>query len=188
MPNFFANAKYQHMCQVCNEIYLGKDVEGTALFVMKGISVEEGEESSAISHTLAVNLTAIEKYNAFLQEGNEAKYGMLAGIVKSGTNGKVINSDGTPVADETVVSLRRDGTNYSLMQVKISNITDPDAALYCCAFTVVGEDVYYLLNDNVTDAATPVSVNEPNGLEADAPAVTNVNVEAVVDNKEKVYA
>lgn len=186
--NFFANAKYQHMCQVCNEIYLGKDVEGTALFVMKGISVEEGEESSAISHTLAVNLTAIEKYNAFLQEGNEAKYGMLAGIVKSGTNGKVINSDGTPVADETVVSFRLDGTNYSLMQIKISNITDPDAALYCCSFITVGENVYYILNNLVSEFATPVSVNEPNGIETDSPALANLCVEAVVDSKETIYA
>ena len=186
--NFFANAKYQHKCQVCEAIYLGQDVEGTALFTMKGISVEEGEASSSLSHTIRVNLAAVDKYNEFRGENDQIKYGMLAGIVKSGTNGKVLNADCTPVAEETIVSSRYDGTNYSLMQVKISNITDPDAALYCCAFTVVGEDVYYLLNDNVTDAATPVSINEPNGVEADAPAVTNVNVEAVVDNKEKVYA
>lgn len=177
--NYFENAKNKHNCTVCGVDYLGKDIEDSALFVKKGTTVSE-YGGDALGHVVFVNLEAVEAYNEFLGEGNEIKYGVVAGVA---ADGKPLNSDGS--VNGKAFSFAFNGTNFSILQLKVTGITNEAQALYCCSYIIVGEEVSYIHNETVKSTATAVSLANPNGIEA---AEQNVNVEAVIDTKEKIYA
>lgn len=179
--NYFVNAKNKHTCTVCGEDYLGKDIENSALFTAKGITLPE-DIKDAIAHAITVNISAIEAYNAFLGAENTIKYGVVAGIADG--IGKPITSEGN--TNGKAVSAAFEKTNYSILQLKITNISDSAQGLYCCAYVIVDDVVTYLHNGAASDTATAVSLDEPNGIEEDV--VENVQVEAVVETKEVIYA
>lgn len=54
------------------------------------------------------------------------------------------------------------------------------------AYIIVDDVVTYLHNGSASDTATAVSLDKPNGIEEDV--VENVQVEAVVETKEVIYA
>ena len=178
--NYFENAKNKHNCTVCGVDYLGKDIENSALFVKKGTSVSEFS-NDALGHVIFVNLDAVDAYNAYLGEGNEIKFGVVAGVASE--NGKPINNDGT--ANGKTFAFAFENTDFSILQIKITGITNEAQALYCCSYVIVGGEVSYLHNETVKSTATAVSLANPNGIEE---AVENVSVEAVIDTKEKIYA
>lgn len=179
--NYFANAKNKHTCTVCGEDYLGKDIENSALFTAKGVTLPE-DIKDAIAHAITVNLSAVEAYNAFLGAENTIKYGVVAGIA-DGT-GKPVTNDGKTTGK--AVSASFENTGFSILQLKITNISNSAQGLYCCAYIIVDDVVTYLHNGSASDTATAVSLDKPNGIEEDV--VENVQVEAVVETKEVIYA
>lgn len=176
--NYFANAKNKHNCTVCGVDYLGKDIENSALFEKRGMTADE-IGNSAIAHMIYVDLDAVKAYNDFLGAGNEIKYGVVAGIA---SDGKPVNSDGSANSKAFVFAFN--GTNYSLLQVKMTGITNESLGLNCCAYIIVGDEVSYLHNETVKSTATTVSLANPSGEEV----VESISVEAVIDTKEKIYA
>lgn len=178
--NYFENAKNKHNCTACGVDYLGKDIENSALFKKKGTTVSEVGKD-AIAHVIYANLEAIDAYNLFLGEGNEIKYGVVAGL--STEDGKPVNSDGSP--NGRSFAFEFSGTEFSIIQIKLTGITNEEQGLYCCSYIIVGGEVMYIHNETVKSTATTVSLANPNGIEA---AEQNVNVEAVIDTKEKIYA
>ena len=179
--NYFANAKNKHTCTVCGKDYLGKDIENSALFTAKGVTLPE-DIKDAIAHAITVNLSAVEAYNAFLGAENTIKYGVVAGIA-DGT-GKPVTNDGKTTGK--AVSANFENTGFSILQLKITNISNSAQGLYCCAYIIVDDVVTYLHNGSASDTATAVSLDKPNGIEEDV--VENVQVEAVVETKEVIYA
>ena len=179
--NYFVNAKNKHTCTVCGEDYLGKDIENSALFTAKGVTLPE-DIKDAIAHAITVNLSAVEAYNAFLGAENTIKYGVVAGIA-DGT-GKPVTNDGKTTGK--AVSASFENTGFSILQLKITNISNSAQGLYCCAYIIVDDVVTYLHNGSASDTATAVSLDKPNGIEEDV--VENVQVEAVVETKEVIYA
>lgn len=179
--NYFVNAKNKHTCTVCGEDYLGKDIENSALFTAKGVTLPE-DLKDAIAHAITVNLSAVETYNAFLGAENTIKYGVVAGIA-DGT-GKPVTNDGKTTGK--AVSAGFENTGFSILQLKITNISNSAQGLYCCAYIIVDDVVTYLHNGSASDTATAVSLDKPNGIEEDV--VENVQVEAVVETKEVIYA
>lgn len=179
--NYFVNAKNKHTCTVCGEDYLGKDIENSALFTAKGVTLPE-DVKDAIAHAITVNLSAVEAYNAFLGAENAIKYGVVAGIA-DGT-GKPVTNDGKTTGK--AVSASFENTGFSILQLKITNISNSAQGLYCCAYIIVDDVVTYLHNGSASDTATAVSLDKPNGIEEDV--VENVQVEAVVETKEVIYA
>lgn len=179
--NYFANAKNEHNCTVCGENYLGKDIENSALFTAKGITLPE-DVVDAIAHAITVNLSAVEAYNAFIGAENAIKYGVVAGIASE--DGKPVTSEGKTTGKAVCASFEK--TSFSILQLKITNITDTAQGLYCCAYVIADGEVTYLHNGVASDTATAVSLDEPNGIEEEV--VENVQVEAVVETKEIVYA
>ena len=177
--NYFANAKNKHNCTVCGVDYLGKDIENSALFEKRGTSVDEVNKN-AIAHVIFVNLDAVRAYNEFLGEGNEIKYGVVAGVA---TDGMPLNSDGTTNGNAYACAFN--GTYYSILNVKLTNITNENLGLYCCAYIIDGGTVTYLHNDTVSQAAPTVSLANPSNTEV---AEQGINIEAVIDTKEKIYA
>ncbi|MBO5379549.1 MAG: leucine-rich repeat protein [Clostridia bacterium] len=178
--NYFENAKNKHNCTACGVDYLGKDIENSALFKKKGTTVSENGKD-AIAHVIYANLEAIDAYNLFLGEGNEIKYGVVAGL--STEDGKPVNSDGS--ANGRSFAFEFSGTEFSIIQIKLIGITNEEQGLYCCSYIIVGGEVMYIHNETVKSTATIVSLANPNGIVA---AEENVNIEAVIDNKEKIYA
>ena len=178
--NYFENAKNKHNCTVCGVDYLGKEIENSALFTKKGTSVSEFT-NDAIGHVIFVNLDAVDAYNAYLGEGNEIKFGVVAGLALD--TGKPVNSDGS--VNGNAFAFAFENTDFSILQIKITGITNEAQALYCCSYVIVGGEVSYLHNETVKSTATAVSLANPNGIEE---AVENVSVEAVIDTKEKIYA
>lgn len=178
--NYFANAKNKHTCTVCGEDYLGKEIEGSALFTKKGTTLPENVKD-AIAHAIIVNTSAVEAYNAFRGEGNEIKYGVVAGFATA--SGTPVNADGS-YSGRTVVAAF-ENTSYTVLQLRINNIKDSKQGLYCSAYVIIDGVVSYIFNGEISDKAVTVTLEMPNGINS---VVQTINVEATIDNKETIVA
>ena len=128
-----------------------------ALFIAKGMTVPD-YGVSALCHAIQINLDAVEKYNAFLGEGNEIKYGVLAGVAIDGN--KPVGADGKSNCDAIVIGF--EATKFSIIQLKLTGLEKANKQLYCGAYVVVDGTVSYLYEGVVSDEATPLTVN--NGI------------------------
>ncbi|MBQ3017459.1 MAG: leucine-rich repeat protein, partial [Clostridia bacterium] len=113
--NYFENATSEYTCKRCEEA-IKSEIENSALFTKKGITVPENEKTTSICHAITVNNKAIENYNAYLGESNAIKYGVVVG--KATASGTPVNADGTSSGNAIVVGF--DGTDYSHIQAKIT--------------------------------------------------------------------
>ena len=128
-----------------------------ALFIAKGMTVPD-YGISALCHAIQINLDAVEEYNAFLGEGNEIKYGVLAGVAIDGN--KPVGADGKSNCDAIVMGF--ESTKFSIIQLKLTGLEKANKQLYCGAYAVVDGTVSYLYEGVVSDEATPLTVN--NGI------------------------
>lgn len=183
--NYFENAKNKHTCTVCGEDYLGKDIENSALFTKKGTTLPE-DVKDAIAHALIVNIEAINAYNEYLGEEFAIKYGVVAGIALE--TGNPVTPDGKANANGKAVVAAFENTAYSILQLKITNISNANQGLYCSAYVIIDGTVFYIHNGAISDTAIEVSLNEPDGVTPKDDVVESIQVEAVVDNKETIYA
>ncbi|MBR2943716.1 MAG: leucine-rich repeat protein [Clostridia bacterium] len=178
--NYFANAKNKHTCTVCGEDYLGKDIENSALFTAKGMTLPENVKDS-LGHAIIVNTSAIQAYNEYRGVGNEIKYGVVAGIADASAS--PVTSSGKANGNAVVAGF--ENTNYTILQIRINNIDNPTQGLYLSAYVIIDDTVSYLHNGTVNEKAVTVTLNLPNGINLVAEAT---KVEATVDNKETIYA
>ena len=178
--NYFENAKNKHTCTVCGEDYLGKDIENSALFTAKGMTLPENVKDS-LGHAIIVNTLAIQAYNEYRGVGNEIKYGVVAGIADASAS--PVTSSGEANGNAVVAGF--ENTNYTILQIRINNIDNPTQGLYLSAYVIIDDTVSYLHNGTVNEKAVTVTLNLPNGINLVAEAT---KVEATVDNKETIYA
>ena len=178
--NYFANAKNKHTCTVCGEDYLGKDIENSALFTAKGMTLPENVKDS-LGHAIIVNTSAIQAYNEYRGVGNEIKYGVVAGIADASAS--PVTSSGEANGNAVVAGF--ENTNYTILQIRINNIDNPTQGLYLSAYVIIDDTVSYLHNGTVSEKAVTVTLNLPDGIALVAEAT---KVEATVDNKETIYA
>ncbi|MBQ4108087.1 MAG: hypothetical protein IJC80_01660, partial [Clostridia bacterium] len=93
-----------------------------------------------------------------LGESNAIKYGVVVG--KATASGKPVNTDGTSSTNAIVVGF--DGTDYSHIQAKITNVPDENTALYCSAYVIDAGVVTYLYEGSVSTTAQVISLNNYN--------------------------
>lgn len=178
--NYFENAKNKHTCTVCGEDYLGKDIENSALFTAKGMTLPENVKDS-LGHAIIVNTTAIQAYNEYRGVGNEIKYGVVAGIANASAS--PVTSSGEANGNAVVAGF--ENTSYTVLQLRINNIQDSKQGLYCSAYVIIDGVVSYIFNGEISDKAVTVTLEMPNGINS---VVQTINVEATIDNKETIVA
>ncbi|MBQ3018421.1 MAG: leucine-rich repeat protein [Clostridia bacterium] len=154
--NYFENATSEYTCKRCEEA-IKSEIDNSALFTKKGITVPENEKTTSICHAIAVNNKAIENYNAYLGESNAIKYGVVVG--KATASGKPVNTDGTSSGNAIVVGF--DGTDYSHIQAKITNVPD-NTGLYCSAYVIDAGVVTYLYEGSASTTAQVISLSNYN--------------------------
>ena len=132
---YIDNAKTEKLC-FCGHAIETVEQENTALFNVKGYS----KNGDSLVYVVVVNTTAIESYNV----ANEVsiKYGIVASQIYN--DGDLISTDGT-VKDNTVLGADFTGTDYSILQIKVTGAASyADTALHCCAYVTDGAEVAYL--------------------------------------------
>jgi hypothetical protein len=147
-PNYFENMVSICVCSVCNENAEFEDKD-TALFTSKGYSFSKFD-SSAISYTIYVNHSAIEKY------GVGIKFGIVVSATVNGTPLSIVDGE-IKTADKTVLmGMENAEYKYSILQAKITNIGD-GKQLHCNAYVVENEQITYLGHDNSNVVAEIIS-------------------------------
>ena len=157
--NYFANAIHSYVCQ---REGCGADVdeekEETALFTEKGYSKAE-ESGDAFTYGIKLNKDAEAEYIA---NGNVITYGFIIGAVPQDANGNIINSDGTTSLETYIQTdfAKSEYENFSIYNVRMFGLTEDQKAktVYCCAYVIDGEDVYYV-GEAVTKTAEVISYN-----------------------------
>ena len=154
--NYFKNATSEYTCKRCKEA-IKSEIANSALFTKKGITAPENSEQPAICHAITVNPNAIDAYNAYLGESNAIKYGVVVG--KATASGTPVNVDGTASGNAIVVGF--DGTDYSHIQAKITNVP-AETGLYCSAYVIDAGVVTYLYEGSASTTAQVISLNNYN--------------------------
>ena len=132
---YLENAKSQKLC-FCGHAIETAEQENTALFNVKGYS----KNGDSLVYVVVVNATAIANYNE--AKGVNIKYGIVASQIYN--DGDLISTDGT-VKDNTVLGADFTGTDYSILQIKVTGAASyADTALHCCAYVTDGAEVAYL--------------------------------------------
>ena len=154
VKNYFAVPTESYVCNRCEKTI---EENGTPLFTKKGITAPENSEQPAICHAITVNPNAIDAYNAYLGESNAIKYGVVVG--KATASGTPVNADGTASGNAIVVGF--DGTDYSHIQAKITNVP-AETGLYCSAYVIDAGVVTYLYEGSVSTTAQVISLSNYN--------------------------
>lgn len=128
--------------------------DASPLFSSKGYSREEA--SNAILLDFKVDKEAISAYESYL--GEKISYGVVAAKALDSYEGSLINSDGT--GKDGVISFAFEKTDFALLQLKLSGISEKDEALYCCGYIVVCGEVVYVNGAQADKTALAISYNE----------------------------
>ena len=149
--NYFVPGVTVVKCAHCVQETNG--AEFSPLFIAVGYSSAE-EMNGYVSHTVKVNLEAIEEYKKIT--GIDVQYGVVAAQATDGkplqiVEGKVATVGKSVAADMT-------GTSYSTLVIKINGITD-NSAFNCNAYAVVNNEITYLCGEVATDTAVSKSLN-----------------------------
>ena len=148
--NYFENGMYCGYCSVCNQDT--HEVKGSAspLFVSKGLSFAEYEDTTCqVSQGFKVN----KEMTKFLDEGFD--YGVIA----------TINKGGEEIAPELngqkVVSASFANVDFEMFYIKLTSIpaAEKDTAIVFCAYLVNGEDKYYLNEGKTSKTIVGLSYN-----------------------------
>ena len=155
VPNYFANAIHAYVCQRegCGNTVNEEKAE-TALFTEKGYSKEVGGNS--FTYGISLNKAA-EK--AYVDNGNVISYGFIIGVVNN-TDGNIMNADGTSNLDKYILTdfAKSEYTAFSIYNVKMLDLSEEQKTwdVYCCAYVIDGDSVYYA-GETVTTKALTVS-------------------------------
>ena len=166
--NYFENATSEYTCKRCEEA-IKSEIANSALFTKKGITVPENEKTTSICHAITVNNKAIENYNAYLGESNAIKYGVVVG--KATASGTPVNTDGTSSQNAIVVGF--EGTAYSHIQAKITNVPNENTGLYCSAYVIDADTVTYLYEGSASTTAQVISLSNYNPTLPEATVPSN---------------
>ncbi len=127
------------------------------LFMNKGYSIED--TGDGFSFGISFNKEAIALYEEKM--GATFTYGFVAGKITEGDAGAIVNQNGEGATDSVFTSIFTE-TSYELFTVKVTGITTDEFKakdIYCNAFVIDGEDVYYV-GQAVTSAAVSVSYDK----------------------------
>ena len=127
------------------------------LFTSKGYSTEN--MGDGFSFGITFNKEAIALYEE--KAGTTFNYGFVAGKITEGDSGNIVNQNGEKATDSVFTSLFTN-TEYELFTVKVTGIDNDEFKakdIYCSAFIIDGENVYYV-GDNVTSTAVSVSYDK----------------------------
>lgn len=157
--NYFDASYKKYTCtrEGCGEVIDSQEGGIPALFKAMGMTVPD-YGISALCHAIKIETDAVKEYNAYLGEGNEIKYGVLAGVAIDGN--KPVGADGKSNCDAIVMGF--ESTNFSIVQLKLTGLEKANKQLYCGAYAVVDGTVSYLYEGTVSEYATPLIVN--NGI------------------------
>lgn len=139
----FADENAKYFSELCSSIKCDRCVDDSPvvecgpLFTSKGYSKSENN----IVFVIKVNTDAVAEYN--LKTGANVKYGIV--VSPSFNGGDLITQEGK-VQDNSVLNADFTGTNYSMLQIKITGILSDNYAteLHCCAYIVDNAGVTYL--------------------------------------------
>ena len=146
---FSSDGKIKYQCSKCDTKLNDKSCD--ALFSSKGYS--QDTTSLAIVLDIDINLDAIALY----EEANETEviYGITASYADQTLESCPLNDDLTPKSGAACA--RFDGTVYTRLRIKITNITDASQGLYCCGFVAVNDKISYISGATEADVAQEVT-------------------------------
>ena len=157
--NYFANAHYVHVCQVCAEEYAGAEIENSHLFIKEGYSytqTENKKDETVVSfdfqYSIKVNQTAMTLYTE--QTGNVVKYGTVAGV-KDDLSNPLTYVDGVLTVGESAAASDMTGTDYVKLLIKVAGIpvNENGIEISCNAYAIIDNKLKYLSDGNVRDSA-----------------------------------
>ena len=155
--NYYEDANYIHVCQICSEQYSGDKVDDTRLFNKgMGYSVPEAGTQDSISHTIIVNKINVQKYEAYANV--KINYGVVAAVGDSlGTPIKIENGEISENGGQSIVG-DMTNTQYTKLVVRISNVP-AQTEINCNAYIVFNkQDIYYLCGGVVAKTAVAKSL------------------------------
>ena len=134
-------------CENCGDEVV--EVLTEALFTNKGYSKELG--GTFFDYGFVANKEAIALYEGIT--GNTVSYGIIAAKKTVSTDGKLINDSLSAV--DGAISMSFSATAYNVYNVKVTGITEEahkSQELYCSAYVIDGEGVFYIGNSVTTNA------------------------------------
>ncbi|MBQ3017894.1 MAG: leucine-rich repeat protein [Clostridia bacterium] len=140
-------------CQRCNENVI-KETVATAIFTNKGYSYANYGTGKSFTFGISLNEQAYSDYIAHNPDAN-IKFGFIIGSVESDDN-DILNADGTSklvnhiITDFTNVEYQR-LNRYDLIIHGIGD-DDVDTPLYCGAYVIEDDSIYYIGNTTTTKA------------------------------------
>lgn len=149
--NYFVPGVTVVKCAHCAQETNG--AEFSPLFTAVGYSSAE-EMNGYVSHTVKVNLEAIENYKKIT--GIEVQYGVVAAQATDGKPLQIVDGKVTTVGKSVAADMT--GTSFSTLVIKINGITN-NSAFNCNAYAVINNEITYLCEDVATDTAVSKSLN-----------------------------
>ena len=140
-------------CQKCNENVI-KETIATAIFTNKGYSYANYGTGKSFTFGISLNEQSYSDYIAHNPDAN-IKFGFIIGSVESDDN-QILNADGTSklvnhiITDFTNVEYQR-LNRYDLIIHGIGD-DDVDTPLYCGAYVIEDDSIYYIGNTTTTKA------------------------------------
>ncbi len=131
----------------------GEESEISPLATSKGYSLEEGTNSGAIVFGITFNREAILAYESYL--GTKIEFGLLA----SNEHESPLNDDAS--AKTGTVKTSFEDTKYSIFHLKLTNIAKDkwDSQLHLGAYLVIGNEISYVNNKEISQNSALVSYN-----------------------------
>ena len=155
--NYYANAKYMHVCTVCMDAYDGDEVENSALFTALGYSsfLDSETEGSFVASTM-INNGAMDEFKLTLGEDDVLLYGVYFGVT---TEENPIDADGK--GNGNVVACSFEGSRYAKIEMRVNGIGSAwfDKDLSCGAYVILNGAVTYLIDGEAKAEATPIIFN-----------------------------
>ena len=155
--NYFENASYKHVCQICSEEYAGEEIENSYLFIEEGFATfanKEGEiiKSYDFQYSIKVNTDAMDDYTA--ATGKVIKYGTVAGVGNSLTN-PISYENGTLSVGASAAVSDMTGTDYVKLLIKVTSIPvlEEGVEITCNAYAIVDDKLRYVGETTVTENA-----------------------------------
>jgi hypothetical protein len=144
-------------CQRCNENVI-KETIATSIFTNKGYSYASYGTGKSFTFGISLNEQAYSDYTAHNPDAS-IKFGFIIGSVESSDN-DILNANGTSklvnhvITDFTSVEYQR-LNRYDLIIHGIGD-DDVDTPLYCGAYVIEGDSIYYIGN-TTTQKAVPIT-------------------------------
>jgi hypothetical protein len=156
--NYFANAKYKHVCQVCSVEYLSEEyIENSYLFIKEGFATFINKDGEAIKsydfqYSIKVNTDAMDDYT--VATGEVIKYGTVAGVGASLTN-PISYENGTLTVGASAAVSDMTGTDYVKLLIKVTSIPvlEEGVKITCNAYAIVDDKLRYVGETTVTENA-----------------------------------